>query len=121
MASAHAGRGAAGRRGVAVSTTATVDDVRAIYVYAWARSRGITVYGYGSREGRTLRRARPATGAGLTRSSAAAVAGRSYEFLAAPMARADAESHKISDFDAILHLLLAENHRKSRPRILAAG
>ena len=40
--------------------TATVDDIRAIYLAAWkAKAKGITVYRYGSREGQVLSFAAP--------------------------------------------------------------
>ncbi|MET0995624.1 MAG: adenosylcobalamin-dependent ribonucleoside-diphosphate reductase, partial [Mycobacterium sp.] len=43
-----------------LSATATVDDVRAIYIAAWkAKVKGITVYRYGSREGQVLTFAAP--------------------------------------------------------------
>lgn len=45
---------------VNLPATATVDDVRAIYVAAWkAKVKGITVYRYGSREGQVLSYAAP--------------------------------------------------------------
>ena len=45
---------------VNLPATATVDDVRAIYLAAWkAKVKGITVYRYGSREGQVLSYAAP--------------------------------------------------------------
>ncbi|KRE29927.1 ribonucleoside-diphosphate reductase [Mycobacterium sp. Soil538] len=45
---------------VNLPATATVDDVRSIYLAAWkARVKGITVYRYGSREGQVLSYAAP--------------------------------------------------------------
>ncbi len=45
---------------VNLPATATVDDVRAIYLAAWrAKAKGITVYRYGSREGQVLSYAAP--------------------------------------------------------------
>jgi ribonucleoside-diphosphate reductase alpha chain len=40
---------------VNLPTTATADDIRAIYLAAWkAKVKGITVYRYGCREGQAL-------------------------------------------------------------------
>ena len=45
---------------VNLPATATVDDIRAIYLAAWkAKAKGITVYRYGSREGQVLSFAAP--------------------------------------------------------------
>ena len=55
--------------------TATVDDVREIYLAAWrAKVKGITVYRYGSREGQVLSYAAPQPALAQPTSSSAAAA-----------------------------------------------
>lgn len=45
---------------VNLPATATVDEIRAIYLAAWkAKVKGITVYRYGSRQGQVLSYAAP--------------------------------------------------------------
>ena len=67
---------------VNLPATATVDDIRAIYLAAWkAKAKGITIYRYGSREGQVLSYAAP--NAVLTQAGTAfsgGCVGRSCEF-----------------------------------------
>jgi ribonucleoside-diphosphate reductase alpha chain len=62
--------------------TATVDDVREIYLAAWkAKVKGITVYRYGSREGQVLFYAAPQPAlAQADTEFSGGCAGRSCEF-----------------------------------------